>query len=580
MELEENKLGVGTLENDEKSIEGEKNKSSKKKIIPLIILLILFLFIIIFSVIFSLININNKKIMSGVSITGIDVSGLTLEDAKSKLQELALNKRKEDVVLKYNDYETSINGEQINVNFDVEKAINEAFNIGRDGNIITNNYAILFTQISKKDIELPFTCDEKILREKINDASLKMPGVVKQSSYYIEDDKLIIVNGENGIKIKTNEMETMIIDEIKDIDNKNNVLQIPVEEVKPDAIDLEKIRSEIYKEPQDAYVSKNPTAVHTHVNGIDFKISIDEAKKMIEEDKKEYVIPLKITVPKKTISDLGEEAFADQLAKFTTRYDASNSNRSNNVSLAAQKINGTIIMPGETFSYNKVVGARTIEAGYKLAGAYSGGQVVQDVGGGICQISSTLYNTALLANLEIVDRSNHQFQTSYVDAGRDATVSWGSLDFKFKNSRTFPIKIVASAKNGIAEVSLYGIKEETEYEVVIQSEITSYIPFGVKYVNDSTLAQGKEVIEQAGYNGCKSETYRILKLNGKEISRTLLSRDTYAAMQRIVRRGTKTTKTTTQKNTDSKTTKKTTTKTTKKTTTKTTTTTNNKKTKN
>lgn len=103
-------------------------------------------------------------------------------------------------------------------------------------------------------------------------------------------------------------------------------------------------------------------------------------------------------------------------------------------------------MPGETFSYNQTVGERTIAAGYKEAGAYAGGKVVQDVGGGICQTSSTLYNAALLANLEIVDRSNHQFLTSYVDASRDATVAWGSIDFQFKNTRTYPIKIEASAQ--------------------------------------------------------------------------------------------------------------------------------------
>ena len=218
-------------------------------------------------------------------------------------------------------------------------------------------------------------------------------------------------------------------------------------------------------------------------------------------------------------------------------------------------------MPGEIFSYNKVVGARTIEAGYKEAGAYAGGGVVQSVGGGICQISSTIYNTALLANLEIVDRSNHQFQTSYVSVSRDATVSWGSLDFKFKNTRSYPIKIVASAKNGVAKISFYGIKEETEYDVVIQPKVLSYIPYTVKYIEDSTLEQGKEVVEQLGYNGCKSEAYRILKLNGKVVSKTLLSRDTYDPMQRIVRRGTKktatksTTTTTTTKTNDESTTK-------------------------
>lgn len=514
-------------------------KKSKKSIVPIVIITILICLALFFSVIFALININNENILSGISIMNVDVSKLSKEDALKKINEIVASKETEDITLKYGDYETVINGKQFSIKFDTEKAINEAYNVGKDGNIIVNNYNILLTQILKKNIEIPVYYDEDALNKKIEDISSKIPGAVKQSSYYVEDEKLIIVKGTAGIKIKEEEIKKIIIDEIKKIDNKNNIVTIHVENVEPDEIDLTKIRNEIYKEPQDAYVTKNPTKVHPHVNGVDFKITIEEAQKIIQEDKKEYTIPLKITIPKKTISNLGEEAFPELLSTYTTRYDASNYNRSNNLSIAANKINGTVLMPGETFSYNKVVGARTIEAGYKEAGAYAGGGVVQSVGGGICQISSTVYNTALLANLEIVDRSNHQFETSYVAASRDATVSWGYLDFKFKNNRTYPIKITASAKNGVAKVSIYGIKEETEYEVVIQSRILSYIPYSVKYIEDSSLAQGKEVVEQSGHNGCKSEAYRILKLNGQVVSKTLLSRDTYDPMQRIVRRGTK-----------------------------------------
>lgn len=526
---------IKTIEEPEKT----KKTIKKRTIIAIIITTIIACLLIIFSVIFALININNDKILSGITIMGVDVSNLSQEEAINKLQETIENKETSDITLKYNDYETTINGKQFSAKFDLEKAVNEAYNIGKDGNIIVNNYKILFTQIFKRDINMSLYYDEEALSSKIQDISSKIPGAVKQSSYYIEDEKLIIVRGTAGTRIKENELKQQIIHTIKKLDSKNEIINIEVENVEPDEINLEKIRNEIYKEPKDAYVSKNPTTVHTHVNGVDFKISLEEAQKIIEEDNTEYTIPLKITVPSKTIKDLGKEAFPDLIATYTTRYDASNYNRSNNLTIAASKINGIVLMPGEVFSYNKVVGARTIEAGYKAAGAYSGGEVVQSVGGGICQISSTIYNTALLANLEIIDRSNHQFQTSYVSASRDATVSWGYLDFKFKNTRTYPIKIVATAKNGVAKVSFYGIKEETEYEVVIQSRVLSYIPYNVKYIEDNKLEQGKEVVEQSGHNGCRSEAYRILKLNGEVVSKTLLSRDTYDAMQRIVRKGTK-----------------------------------------
>ena len=521
-----------------------KSKDKKKSRLPIILGSILIIFILIFSVFFSLISINNENILDNVSIMGIDVSNMSKEKAEEAVSEVITSKLQEELILKKDDYETSLNANQINTQFDIKTAVNEAYNIGRDGNIITNNYGILGTWLFGRKIECNFNFDEESLNKKIDDISSKLPGAVVQNSYYIEDEELIIVKGTPGISIKKDELKENILSKIKDVNKKYDIVTIPTEEVEPDVINLEKIRNEIYKEPQDAYVSKNPTTVHTHVNGVDFAISMEEAQKILEEDKEEYIIPLKITVPDKTLEDLGEEAFPDKLGTYTTRYDPTNLNRSNNISISAKKIDGTIIMPGETFSYNQVVGERTIAEGYKEAGAYAGGRVVQDVGGGICQTSSTLYNAALYANLEIVDRSNHQFLTSYVSAGRDATVAWGAIDFQFKNNRTYPIKIEAVAENGVCTMSIFGIKEETEYEVVIQSVVLSYIPYTTKYENDNTLEEGKEVVEQSGYTGCTSEAYKILKLNGEVVSKTLLSKDTYDPMTRIIRRGTKKNETT------------------------------------
>ncbi len=531
-----------TIEN-KKEIKKNERKPRKNIKVPVIIISALIIILIILSIVFALVNINNEKILGNITIMGIDISNMTKEEAKEEINEIINAKLSEEMTLKKDDYETTLSASQIEASFDVETAVSEAYNIGRNGNIISNNYNILYTIIFGREIDCDLNYNDEELEEKINDISSKLPGTVVENSYYIEDENLIIVRGNEGLSIKKDELKEIIIEEIKDINNKYALIEIPTEIVEPAEIDLEQIRSEIYKEPQDAYVSTNEetgkTEVHTHVNGVDFAISMEEAEKIIAEDKEEYVIPLEITIPDKTLEDLGEEAFPDELATYTTRYDPTNTNRSNNLEISAEKINGTIIMPGETFSYNQTVGERTIEAGYKEAGAYAGGKVVQDVGGGICQTSSTLYNAVLLANLEIVERSNHQFLTSYVDAGRDATVAWGSIDFKFKNTRTYPIKIVATVKNGVCTMSIYGIEEETEYEVVIQSNVLSYISYTTQYENDSTLEEGKEEVEQSGYNGCTSEAYRILKLNGEVVSKTLLSKDTYNPMTRIIRRGTK-----------------------------------------
>ena len=523
---------------DDVKIEIETKGTNKRKKIFIASSTALFI-ILVLSVIFALVNINNEKILKNISVMGINVGNMTIEDAEMKLNEIMDTKLSEEMILKNGEYQTSLNATQLSAEFDVSKAVNEAFSIGRSGNIFTNNYTILWTMLFGKNVDCELEYNEKSLEKKIDDISTKLPGALVENSYYIEDDELIIVKGKEGIIIKKDELKNKIIQELKDVNNKYDTINIPTEKVMPGKIDLEKIRSEIYKEPKDAYISKNPTTVHTHVNGVDFGISMEEAEKIINEDKSEYVIPLKITVPEIKIEDLGEEAFPDKLSKFTTRYDPSNKNRANNIAISAEKIDGTIIMPGEIFSYNQVVGERTIAEGYKEASAYAGGKVVQDVGGGICQTSSTLYNAVLLANLEIIDRSNHQFLTSYVPAGKDATVSWGGIDFQFKNNRNYPIKIEASGKNGVCTMSIYGIKEETEYEVSIESVVKSYIPFTTEYEEDSSLEEGKEVVEQNGHTGCTSETYRILKKNGEVISKTLLSKDTYDPMPRIIKKGTK-----------------------------------------
>lgn len=555
-EIVENKETEEKKEDNDKTVEEDsmkfkKAEPSKKqksnKVIPIVVSLFIVLFVMIFSVVFALFNMNNEKILKGISILEIDISDLTVEEAKTKINNAIEERFKDEnnnLILKIGENETSVTANTFNAKFDIDNAVIEADNIGRNGNILTNNYSILFTKLFKKEIKPRLYLDDSLLSDTIKDINSKMKDAIVDNSYYIEKNNLIIVKGKAGYIIKTEELKEKIYEQISNIHTNYQTIEIPVEYKEPEPINLQKIHEEIYKEPQDAYVQKNPTVVHPEVNGVDFKISVEEAEELLKEDKEEYTIPLKITKPKKTINNLGEEAFPDLLATFSTRFDGSNYNRNTNIKLAAKKVNGTVILPGEKFSFNTIVGSRTIEAGFKEGTAYVGGKVVPDVGGGVCQVSSTIYNTALLANMQIVERSNHMFTTGYVAASRDATVYYGSLDFVFKNSRKYPIKMVASANGGVCKVSIYGIKEEKEYEVIIQSKITSYINPTTIYKEDPTLEEGKEIVEQTAITGCRSEGYKILKLNGKIVSQTLLSKDTYKSRNKIVRRGTKKTTTT------------------------------------
>ncbi len=520
-----------------KQMEKPQNKK-RKKVIIFVTIGIIILFLLLFSSIFALININNSKIISGVKIEGIDVSGLSKDEAKAKLEAIYNEKKEKEIPIKYNEFESSINPSMIELNYNIEKAVDEAINVGRNNNIFINNYNILFTLIGKKDINVEMTINEEATRKIIEDTGANLPGVVIESSYYIEGENLIITKGKEGIKIDTEGLLTKIKERLDDIAIQNDYIEIPVTTKTPEPIDVDKIHSEVYKEMKNAYYTKNPFEIHPEVEGVDF--NVDEVKAMIaQEDKEEYTVKLTITKPTVTVNDIGTEAFPDKLGTCTTRYDERDTDRTTNLKLACQKLNNQVVLAGETFSYNKTLGERTIAAGYKNAKVYENGQVVDGIGGGICQISSTLYNAIVDANLETVERRNHQFVTSYIAAGKDATVVYGMTDFKFKNTRTYPIKIIATAQNGIATISIYGNKEAVEYDVTLEVKQISTIPKTTQYVEDASLPVGTEKVKQSGANGVKTETYLVKSLSGKVVSRELVSRDTYNAMPKIILKGTK-----------------------------------------
>jgi len=514
--------------------EVKNKKNAKNKIIIIsVVSAIILIAILLCCTIFALLNVNNTKIVKGVTINKINVQELTKEEAKEVIKQKIEYELNKDIIIKTEDFEYSIKLSQIELEYKLEQSIENAYNIGRNGNIFVNNFDILNSMIRGKDINLEYTYNEELIGSIIKEISLKIPGAVEQANYYIENEKLYISKGKMGNTINQEKLKEDILNKINS-ENKEDII-LEIYQTEPSQIDIEKIHNEIYKEPKDAYYIKEPFEVFPHVDGMDF--DLEKAKEILKEDKEEYEIPLIITRPKITTDQMGTEAFPDLISTFSTNYDANNIPRTTNLKLAMQKLNGYVVNPGEVFSYNQALGKRTAEAGYKQAGGYAGGRVVQTLAGGICQISSTLYDAVVYANLDIVERHNHMFLAGYVGAGKDATVVYGSLDFKFKNTRNYPIMIKTSIGGGTAKISIYGVKEETEYDVEISTTVLSTIPYRVIYEEDSTLEPGKEKVVQGGMNGCKSITYKILRLNGQEISRTVLSSDTYDPMNKIIKRG-------------------------------------------
>ena len=530
--------GLKILADAENIIQQTNNKHSKTKkfiiffVLPLIVLIIL---LAILSTIFALINMNNTNIIDGVFIQGIDVSNLSVEDAKSKLSSIVNEYISKEITLQYEDFSKTLVPSQFNVNFDVDSAVQTAYSIGRSGNVFENNFAILNALLNSNNIGQNMEYDSELLDALLLELNNELPGRMENSGYYVDGTSLIIDSGKEGVNVDTEVLANRIAKALNDINNQDIVIEIPVVNVAPSPIDLDAIYNEVHKDPVDAYYTTDPYVVHPSSTGLDFDISMDEAREMLKTYQEEYTIPLKVTYPSVSTNDIGSEAFPDLLSSFRTSFTSSNSNRSTNIRLCSEKINGTVLMPGETFSFNQVVGKRTPEAGFKPATAYSGGKVVQEYGGGICQVSSTLYNAVLYANLEITERTNHGYKPSYVDPGLDATVSWGGPDFKFTNNRDYPIRIVCDTSNKILNIYIYGLKRDTDYKVVLDAQYVSTVNFKTVYQKDSSLASGQSRVIQSGSNGCKTATYKYLyDANGTLVSSECISRDTYNPHNKIV----------------------------------------------
>lgn len=527
-----------TDDNTSKIVKNDNKKTHNKKLIILSIIFCVFVLLIL-STIFALLNSNKNTIIYGISIKGVDISGLTKEEAYDKIVAVVNDKLSTPFDLIHNDNKTTIIPEQFGANFDIESSINTAYERGRNDNIFKNNFEIVSSFFFKVNIIPSFSYNEEAVDSLISEIQANLPDRLIETNYYIDGSNLIVTKGVDGVKIEPEILKLKMISNISNFYNRNENIDIPVTNCIAKDIDIDIIHSEIYKEPKDAYYTKEPFTVYPHVDGIDFGITIDEAKQIILEEKESYTIPLKITSPTVTTDKIGTEAFPDLLATYSSKYNSGNVNRTTNIILASKKINGIVIMPGETFSYNSTVGKRTAAAGFKSAAVYMGGEVTTGIGGGICQVSSTLYNSVLLSNLEIVERYNHGFNPGYVPAGRDATVSWGGPDFKFKNNRNYPIKIYCTNSGGRLTVTIYGLKEENELEVEIESYITSYIQYKTITKDDPTLNKGETKVIENGSNGCRAVAYRILKRNGEVISKTLLSKDTYNPHNKIIAVGTK-----------------------------------------
>lgn len=242
-------------------------------------------------------------------------------------------------------------------------------------------------------------------------------------------------------------------------------------------------------------------------------------------------IPLK-EAPKK-LPDEELAKISDVVAEFSTKFPAYQAARNTNIRLASTKLDGQILMPGEQLSFNGTVGRRTVQAGYKVAPVLVNGRHDTGIGGGICQVSSTLYNASLLADIKIVKRSNHSLPSTYVPVGRDATVDYGTLDFVIENNHPTPIAISSVYENGKITFRVLGQKTPSKEVKIVTSGYSSW-GNGVKTVVDRSLPPGTSRVIEKGSAGRAITTYRVVYENGVEVRRDVLGRSIYRGSPRII----------------------------------------------
>ena len=461
-------------------------KPKRKWILPLCI----FLFIVILvagGVFYLAYNVNKSdKIFPNVYVGSIDLGGMTRQEAADMLEACnwdQSNSGSLEVRLPL-DVTTSIDYTIAGLRLTSVTALNEAEAYGREGNMFEVLYAYINSMIMPVDVaERTFEVNEEYVDQLLDQVIAAFDEKAAASAYGVdrEHEQFVVLKGATEIKINKAALKERVL---KALNSNEDAIMYQVGDVQLTMPDFAKVREEVYSEAVDAYYDKETDMIIDEVIGVDFDVEAAE-KIWKEAEPLTYVyVPIKATYAEVTGKQLREELFRDVLGEFTTSFKGSIANRCSNINLAVDSINDTILLPGETFSYNQTLGERTEEKGYLMAGAYDNGTVTEAIGGGICQVSSTLCTAVRLANLAY-NRANHQFRVNYMDAGLDATVDWPNRDFTFTNTREFPVRIKAFCDNDEKTVTIQIIGTDVDGSYVeIENTYFSAFTHADYYPND------------------------------------------------------------------------------------------------
>lgn len=475
------------------------------------------------------------NVFPGVTVGTIPVGGMSRSAAVDKIEKES-GALYEGQNVSVTIYETTydIPVEDVLQSVDSEQSAANAFAVGRTGNPFVRIWNVIKAAAGKNEAQIAATVDEDGLTQALEDIASKALTEPVEPTWEIGTDTMTIYAGKPGVNFDADAVEQVLDEKIRLMDFEP--YEVSVELSETPQIDIDKIAEQVIGDPVSATVSKEDgkTIIPEKV-GVQF--DVEEARTIIGDGSAEsYEIPVTTTAAKVTAEKLEEVLFRDTLASCSTSLNEGNVPRTNNVRLASAAINGTILNPGEEFSYNNVVGERTTERGYQSAGAYSGNEIIDEVGGGVCQPSSTLYMAVLRADLEVTQRVNHSFTVAYTPLGEDATVSWGGPDFCFKNDTDYPIKILAEQSNGQLTMTIVGTKTSDKTVTTRTEVIETYTPQRIEK-KDNSMMVGQSRVEVSGIPGYSTRTYKIITENG-QTTEELANTSNYIKRDEVVYVGT------------------------------------------
>lgn len=482
----------------------------------------------------------SSAFLPNTSIAGVDVSGQSREGAAAALEGALpglLADSRAEFTCAGQSY--AVNGDDPSVSVDAAAAVDAALT-DQAGSFFTRGGRYLAAVMHGNRYSVPVTLTGT--PDAVTRAVEECSDPEAQTTWEVTDTELVLHKGVTGRTIDVAALTDALAERLGHlVSNDEPASYAPIEAqvttAPPAAPDFDAIRSEVAAEPADAYLDKETREIVPSVTGVDFDTAQAQAVLDAAGEGETVSVPLLLTEPELTTAKLEANLFKDVLGSGSTTC-AGPSNRWYNIDLAAKRLNGTILLPGETFSYNDTVGPYTLASGYKAAGTYQNGQSVDATAGGICQLSSNLYWVTLKANLEIVERHKHQFNGGYMPViGTDATVWSDQLDFRFQNNTDYPIKIESYLdKNHKLHVTIYGTDTTgihgEPYHVVI-----STVPYKNTYQPKDSIPVGTEPQRDPNYsryNGYTVDLYqKLVDKNGKTISTTLLYRNTYKASDAV-----------------------------------------------